>query len=75
VSIGPGVTVPDVVGRDQRRARNILRRAGLDSTEVEEPVDDPRLVGDVVSQSPQAGQQVAEGTTIVLTVGVLADDD
>jgi serine/threonine-protein kinase len=75
VSIGPGVTVPDVVGRRQGQARNILRRVGLDSTEVEEPVDDPGLVGDVVSQSPQAGEQVAEGTTIVLAVGVLADDD
>jgi serine/threonine-protein kinase len=67
VSTGPKeVTVPDLVGQDQDEAASRLREDGLGVIIRERASPEP--VETVVDQSPGAGQQVDEGSTVTLYV-------
>ena len=67
VSSGPGeVEVPNVVGEDQESAVARLREAGLSPIVRERSSSEP--VDTVVDQSPAAGQQVDEGSTVTVFV-------
>jgi eukaryotic-like serine/threonine-protein kinase len=67
VSLGkPEVQVPYVVGQPRLAARDALRAAGLKVAFTEVESDEPK--GQVISTDPAAGQSVAEGTTITLSV-------
>jgi serine/threonine-protein kinase len=67
VSTGPKeVTVPDLVGQDQDEAASRLREDGLGVIIRERASPEP--VDTVVDQSPGAGQQVDEGSTVTLYV-------
>jgi eukaryotic-like serine/threonine-protein kinase len=68
VSRGPEpVAVPDVVGDSEENARSALEGAGLSVETVDEETDaeDP---GTVLEQDPAAGEEVAPGTTVTITV-------
>ncbi|HEY2725456.1 MAG TPA: Stk1 family PASTA domain-containing Ser/Thr kinase [Pseudonocardiaceae bacterium] len=60
------VSVPDVVGTNVGQAQNNISRARL--APVVQQVDSSAPQGQVLSQSPQGGQEVATGTTVTLTV-------
>jgi len=67
VSTGPPKTsVPDVVGMNYGDAVQALNDVNLKTTKHE--VFSPKPVGKVISQDPPAGEQVVEGTEIVLDV-------
>src|SRR5829696_1271400 len=67
VSTGPPKTsVPDVVGMNYGDAVQALNDVNLRTTKHE--VFSPKPVGKVISQDPPAGEQVVEGTEIVLDV-------
>jgi serine/threonine-protein kinase len=67
VSTGPPKTsVPDVVGMNYGDAVQALNDVNLKATKHE--VFSPKPVGKVISQDPPAGEQVVEGTEIVLDV-------
>jgi serine/threonine-protein kinase len=67
VSSGPKeVTVPDVVGEDQNDATSKLREDGLGVIIRERASGEPSDT--VVDQTPAAGQQVDEGSTVTLFV-------
>ena len=73
VSSGPDETeveVPNVVGQLRKDGVSTLRAAGLVPTVVEEPTTILPQDGRVIDQTPSGGSQVAEGTTVTLTVGV-----
>ena len=61
------MTVPNVVGRDASEAADILHDAGSRSRSCNvESEDVPR--DEVISQDPEAGEEVREGTTVTLNV-------
>jgi serine/threonine-protein kinase len=67
VSTGPAqVAVPNLVGRDEQDAVAQLRDLGLSPEIREKSSDQPE--GTVVSQTPSAGIEVAEGTTVTIFV-------
>jgi eukaryotic-like serine/threonine-protein kinase len=67
VSSGPKeVTVPDVVGQNQDEATSRLREEGLGVIIREKASGEP--VDTVVDQTPGAGQQVDDGSTVTLYV-------
>ena len=67
VSLGkPEVQVPYVVGQPRAAAQDALRAQGLKVTATEVESDEPK--GQVISTDPAAGQSVAEGTTVTLSV-------
>jgi beta-lactam-binding protein with PASTA domain/tRNA A-37 threonylcarbamoyl transferase component Bud32 len=67
VSTGPPKTsVPDVVGMNYGDAVQALNDVNLKATKQE--VFSQKPVGQVISQDPPAGEQVVEGTEIVLDV-------
>jgi beta-lactam-binding protein with PASTA domain len=70
VAKGPPVVqridVPDVVGTTAAVARQMLRSAGFTVTVVTVPSDDP--AGQVLRQSPGAGNKLREGATVALHV-------
>jgi eukaryotic-like serine/threonine-protein kinase len=59
-------TVPDLTGRQEAAAVSALASAGLSSNVKEVQSTEP--AGQVVSQSPPAGTQVAPGTQVTLSV-------
>jgi beta-lactam-binding protein with PASTA domain len=63
-------TVPDVVGTTSSEATETLRDAGFDVNVVAVPSDRP--AGTVVAQSPAAGVEQPEGTTVRLNVAEAA---
>ena len=68
VSTGPEqVAVPDVVGATEDEARFTLTAAGLTVGDVVEQQDEARE-GTVLSQTPQADEQVDSGSTVSLVV-------
>jgi serine/threonine-protein kinase len=70
VSTGPEqVEVPDVTGLPALEARRALREAGLEPTVRDSPVADELQDGTVVEQSPDAGSEVDEGSSVVIFVG------
>jgi serine/threonine-protein kinase len=67
VSQGPEqVTVPDVTGLSRESAEARLRDEGLEPSVQEEESDEQE--GDVISQSPGGGTEVARGETVTITV-------
>jgi eukaryotic-like serine/threonine-protein kinase len=62
----PQVEVPFLVGSTQEEARNRLRNAKLDPTFESVESDEPQ--GQVLQTSPEAGTQVAQGTTVTVTI-------
>ena len=60
--------VPDVTGKDENNARNILEQAGFQvpASQTQESADEPP--GSVLSQSLPPGSTLRLGSTIVLTV-------
>ena len=60
------VSVPDVVGTTSSEATAALREAGLEANLVSVPSRQP--AGSVVAQSPAAGEQAPEGSTVRLNV-------
>ena len=65
----PKTTVPNVVGAKQADATRTLENAGFVVKVVYQPVNDPKLDGIVLAQSPKAGTQTDAGTTVTITVG------
>jgi serine/threonine-protein kinase len=60
------VEVPDVVGLDDEPALNALQRAELIGNPQERDSDEP--AGQVLAQSPTAGQMVNRGSTVTVFV-------
>ena len=60
------VSVPDVVGTTSSEATAALREAGLEANLVAVPSD--RTAGTVVAQSPAAGEEAPDGSTVRLNV-------
>jgi beta-lactam-binding protein with PASTA domain len=68
VSSGPEqVKVPGVVGKDSSTAHSDLQQAGLKFTD-EQQFSDTVPEGNVISQSPVAGDEVDKGSEVVLTI-------
>ena len=68
VSLGASVTVPDVVNTTQVDAQSALTSVGLNVGNVSEQADDTVPAGNVISQDPVAGSEVAAGTLVDLVV-------
>ncbi len=66
LSAGP-VEVPNVVGMREREARSTLEGAGFEVS-VEYDTDTPAEPGTVLRQSPAPGDEVSEGSTVVIVV-------
>ena len=65
--VGKKVDVPNVVGRDASEAADILHQRGLEVAFVNQEYDKvPR--DEVISQDPEAGDEVREGTTVTVKV-------
>jgi serine/threonine-protein kinase len=70
VSKGPKMsTVPDVTSQDTGSAKSTLQAAGFTVQVQQQDVNDPGLVGIVLSQSPTGGTQAKQGSTVTITVG------
>jgi serine/threonine-protein kinase len=68
VSSGPEqVKVPSVVGKDSATAHSDLQQAGLKFSD-EQQFSDSVPQGNVISQSPIAGDEVDKGSEVVLTI-------
>ena len=68
VSQGPEqVAVPDVTGLSRESAESRLRAAHL-TPEVDEEESEDVREGDVISQSPAGGSEVARGSSVTITV-------
>ncbi len=61
------VTVPDIVGENRDRAARTLREAGL-RVEVQTQVSTEVAVDVVISQTPEGGSDVDEGTRVTIVV-------
>jgi beta-lactam-binding protein with PASTA domain len=61
VRLGPGVTVPNLLGLTVEEARQAAEQAGLE-------LDTPSATGRVIGQRPRAGRSVARGKVVVVTV-------
>jgi beta-lactam-binding protein with PASTA domain len=60
------VAVPNVVGQSQANATSTLQNAGFDVTPATVPSSEPK--GQVVAQSPTAGQRAAKGSKVRINV-------
>lgn len=70
VSLGPPlVTLPDLVGMMEERARIVLDSLGLAVGEVESRFRFGFSQGEVVEQFPSAGEEVSRGSPVRLVVG------
>lgn len=73
VSLGPKPAqqqaVPDVVGLDEKAARDLLKEAGFKAQAIAYPVDDPSQEGLVLDQQPVAGSKAPRGSEITIYVG------
>jgi len=67
VAVLPGVDVPDVRGKSEDDALNILRFVTLQPS-VTQAASDTVPAGSVISTQPGAGTRVAKGSTIEVTV-------
>ncbi|MYT32537.1 MULTISPECIES: Stk1 family PASTA domain-containing Ser/Thr kinase [unclassified Streptomyces] len=68
----PKATVPDVTGQDYNAAKKQLEDQGFHVNPTYQNVPDPAQNGKVIQQSPTGNSQVAESSTITLTVGKAA---
>ncbi|GAA1786040.1 Stk1 family PASTA domain-containing Ser/Thr kinase [Luedemannella flava] len=62
--------VDNVIGYTQDGATAVLRTAGFKVNVEDRPTDEESQVGKVVSQDPDGGEILKEGTTITIYVGV-----
>jgi eukaryotic-like serine/threonine-protein kinase len=68
-SLGPAPrTVPDLTGLTGAAARSTLDDLRLEMDEAEQVFDDVVPLGQIVSQSPEAGDEVERGATITITL-------
>jgi serine/threonine-protein kinase len=63
------VAVPDVAGQEEDAARRALEDAGFDVQVVDEPVESPDEDGLVTAQDPGAGETLAPGSEVTISVG------
>jgi len=61
-----GKTIPSLVGESQGNAENSLAEKGFVVRVEAQPADD--AIGKVLSQSPEAGQRVPEGTEVTIVI-------
>jgi serine/threonine-protein kinase len=66
------ITVPDVTGRKKNDAISTLRNAGF-AVRVTEVVGTAAQQGNVIDQSPTAGEKHARGSTVAINVGKKCD--
>jgi eukaryotic-like serine/threonine-protein kinase len=72
VSKGPGTSqVPDVTGRQQNEATQLLQSSGFAVTIEYTPVSDPGQDGIVLAEQPQPGAKAKAGSAVTITVGQL----
>ena len=64
---GNRVTVPNLVGRDAEEVADILQERGLEP-DFEDVVNDDVKRDEVISQNPEAGSEVREGTVVEVRV-------
>jgi serine/threonine-protein kinase len=70
VSAGPGTSlVPDVTSQTEADARGQIEASGFEVQVVEEIVEDESLDGRVLSQNPEGGTELEQGSTVVIVVG------
>ncbi|QBI53815.1 Serine/threonine-protein kinase PK-1 [Streptomonospora litoralis] len=73
LTVSAGFDIPDVVGRQQDQARNMLQEKGLRVSITEQPSEDVPE-GEVISQEPGAGGTVSSGDSVTLTVSSGPED-
>ena len=61
------VKVPDVLGKTQAEAEELLKAKGL-KVSVTEAKSDDHEEGQVIKTDPEAGKRIEKGTTVVITV-------
>ncbi len=72
--------LPDLTGLTMEGAAEALRQFEADTgvlvnlIQVDQPVDNPDLIGKILSSDPQPGEEVAYGITVRVAVGVEAKD-
>ena len=66
------VETPDLVGFREARAERVATEAGFELEKREQEAE-PEQVGRVIDQLPQAGTEVAIGTTLAVTIGTAAE--
>jgi serine/threonine-protein kinase len=62
-------TIPNVQGLTEDNARRQLENAGFTVTTSDQPTDQQRQDGQVISQSPQGGQQARVGAEVNIVIG------
>lgn len=73
VSSGPDIEqVPQVVNLARAAAELLLTDRGLVPVVVEQQVEDPNQVGNVIAQDPAPGTEVQLGAQVTITVGIPA---
>ncbi len=65
----PKVSVPDVSGQTKQSATNALTSAGFRVTSQTQTTSDSTQNGKVISESPQAGSQQQQGSTVTIVIG------
>ena len=65
----PNTPVPNVVGKTQKEATNILKAEGFKVAVVYQDVSDHKQDGIVLSQNPKGGKKASPGTTVTIVVG------
>jgi serine/threonine-protein kinase len=63
--------VPDVTGRQQDEARQLLQSSGFAVTIEYTPVTDPGQDGVVLAEQPHAATKARAGSAVTITVGQL----
>jgi beta-lactam-binding protein with PASTA domain len=63
-----GVNVPNLIGRNQNEARNMILSAGLTLGRVQEKGEEFGVAGEVLLQEPAADTKVPKGASIFLVV-------
>ena len=73
VSLGSGErplrTIPDVIGRTENEAKQMLVELGFTVRSVDRPAADSSQRGAVLAQEPAAGGRASAGSQIVLSIG------
>jgi beta-lactam-binding protein with PASTA domain len=65
----PATSVPDVTGEDASSAQSDLQSAGFSVIVAQWPISDPTNDGNVVYETPSAGEQAPQGSAVVIYVG------
>jgi beta-lactam-binding protein with PASTA domain len=64
------VTVPGLVGQSLEEAQSLLRESGLETGEKLQAYSDTVPAGMIVSTAPASGEQLEEGSSIVITTSL-----